>query len=188
MRLTKAIREDMVAAIMRDVPDGRKELFEAHKDKILQHFMDMLPNDAARDLYTAHPEIFERRRFGVYSGMVNRWQHLSDSFNANVEVPYNAYDADSQLDKVKWFVSFQKQLDEISEARKKAREEATKAVNSVNTAKRLREVYPDLAKYLPSDISGQALAVSQSLPNLHSAGWPKHATGEQVSESDQAET
>ena len=190
MRFTKAIREVMVAAIMRDVPDDRKEIFAELKPKVEQFFIDLLPDSVAL-AYAEHPEYIETRRVGIWStASGSRWNVGTYDFSKNTDVPYNGYDYDNILEEQAWYTRYKAQLDATTQRIDKAFKEATAALNSVTTAKRLRELYPNLAKYLPTEISGTALTVPQSLPDLHSAGWPKersHEAREQVPESPEAE-
>ena len=171
MRLTNAIREEMVEAIMRDTPDGRVAIEEEFCEHALKWYLDRLPNDAARELFNTHPELFQTRRASV--------GHLYYQYGSGaktVEVPSNDYDSPHR--ETEWYEPLDKKWHEANKARKDAQTEVEQALKSVTTAKRLKEVYPELAKYLPNDISGQALAVPQALPNLHKAGWPKEKVDE----------
>lgn len=180
----------MVAAIMRDVPDDRKEIFAELKPKVEQFFIDLLPDSVAL-AYAEHPEYIETRRVQVWSTIsASRWNIGPYGFSDYIEIPYYKYDEDSVLEEQAWYAHYKAQLDATTQRIDKAFKEATAALNSVTTAKRLRELYPNLAKYLPTEISGTALTVPQSLPDLHNAGWPKersHETREQVPESPEAE-
>ena len=172
MRLTNAIRDEMVEAIMRDTPDGRTAIEEEFCEKALKWYTDRLPNDAARELFKTHPELFQTRCVAV--GYLYYWQNGSGA--TTVDVPSTDYDSPHK--ETEWYEPLNKKWHEADAARKDAQAEVEQALKSVTTAKRLKEVYPDLAKYLPSDISGQALTVPQGLPNLHKAGWPKEKANE----------
>ena len=171
MRLTNAIRDEMVNAIMRDTPDGRTAIEKEYCEKALKWYFDRLPNNAARELFRAHPELFQTRCVSIGYRFYG-----SDSSPETVDVPSNDYNNPHK--EAEWHEPLLKKWRRADEARKDARSEVEQALKSVTTAKRLKEVYPDLAKYLPNDISGQALAVPQALPNLHKAGWPKEKTDE----------
>lgn len=160
MRLNAQIRETIVAAAMRDVPDPRPEIFEKVKPKILEFYLARLP-EGVRPFWETHPEIFEKRYLDLSGSWGRRFQFPVPATNSGLH------------GKEEWFVAARDEFQAAEKIRKAAEKELEQVVKSVNTAKRLKEVYPDLAKYLPTDVSGQALAVPQSLPNLHAAGWPK---------------
>lgn len=161
MRLNAQIRQDIVDAAMRDVPDPRPEIFERVKPKILEFYLDRLPEEV-RPFWKTHPEIFE-----------SRWVNLGRYWERMFQLKVPTHDHSDPHKNEDWYVEAQKEFCAAKKVRDAAKKELEQAVKSVNTAKRLKEVYPDLAKYLPTDISGQALAVPQSLPALRAAGWPK---------------
>ena len=173
MRLTNAIRGEIEAAVMRDVPDDRPKIIRNLKYKVLSFFEEMLPI-SVRQAYSDHPEYLETRNVGIHAcpDGVNHWMTSIDKIYEHVEVPYYLYDYDELVRKEKWFSDTIDQLNKMSTKRAKARKEVQDALKSVTTAKRLKEVYPDIAKYLPEDSAGKALAVPMNLPNLKATGWP----------------
>jgi len=183
MRLTNAIREEMVAAIMRDVPHTAKERAEEVSERARKDYIDSLPQ-TVQDCYSKHPEYIASRQASWTVRPENtHWNDETvryDSVMIKVEAPFlNDYKDEAHVLKAcPWLEKEIENITKLVTKRHQARKEVIKALKSVTTAKRLREVYPDLAKYLPSDISGQALAVPQALPNLHKAGWPKEKTSE----------
>jgi hypothetical protein len=167
MRLTIATRQAFVLAVLNDVPQID---YQAQIEKLALEFaLTKLPAEVVK--------VWNNKKTRQYINTELLW--LSFPLNT-ISIP-----AELRRDLGGDFRD-QNSYQNILELAKKQKEELkalkTKLegiANSVNTTERLAQLVPELVEYIPND-STQTItslpAVTNLIPDLKMAGWPKHET------------
>ena len=165
MRLTIAMKEQLVALVMADVPavDYRapvESLVKSVALSLLPKEIQELPDDI-------------RQRF------VKRIFYALPSVKS-ICVPGDDITFSALLAKLNEDAKFCNLLKLKKEQENKLsalREEVKQAIFSCNTEKQLLERYPEFAKYLPTKNETTNLPTVPTIEHLKAAGWPKPGGG-----------
>lgn len=161
MKLTNAIREVFVNDVMKQVPIKNKWDFRQIRDRSLEIAKAYLPEEI-KTLIGIYPQFF--RHDSVYTrDMGGNYVYIYAGQNYN-EVDF------SQL--IKEYELHKAEMEVHNQMRKRIMEVA----NSVTTTNRLKEVLPELARFVPGD---EKQAATKNLPitantlfsDLKNLGW-----------------
>jgi hypothetical protein len=160
MRLTLTLRQAFVRSAMNDVPKidhdelARKLLINAAKMRLPTPVFVMIEDPALRDYVKVEQNYYD----GI--GYVH---------TPGFERPNLTVGEQKKLDSL--IIDKKAQREVFTDLRDKL----TSVASSVNTTKKLAELLPDFAKYLPKEDekSSQLPAVAGVLTDFMSAGWPK---------------
>lgn len=158
MRLTKAMKEDIVSSILRDIPKVD------HTDKIVA-MVQQCAFDSLPDCLKAVPKailqkyLSSGRIWGSYGLEINSTVHtITDQFNFNVED----------------YPELLRLVDEHATDKEKRAEIKTTLINNIyalNTVKQFEERYPELVKYLEKPVVLAGLPTFPLTDMLTKAGW-----------------
>jgi len=167
MKLTNAIRDGIIAAIMQDVP---KVDYGEEARKLVQQFcVDHLPAKL-NPLYAANKDYFHHETlWGLPGPLPNVTVVGRDSGQALLKAMEN--------DGVFWpvIVSLANRLATQNMKHKELKAKIHDALYSCNTTKQAIDLLPDFEKYIPTDEApNRALpAVVNPIADFRAAGFPK---------------
>jgi len=165
MKLTNAMRDCIIAAIMQDVP---KVDYEETVRKMCQDFaVFLLPADL-RVAYKKHPEYFSTVAIWLPGSLTSVYVvgHNRDEIKRKMAADTAFWDG---------ILSFQIKIDQQSVVARVLRAKIKAALYSCNTTKQAIELLPDFEKYIPTDQApNRSLpAVVNPIAEFRAAGFPK---------------
>ena len=162
MRLTKTIKDQIIAAIMADVP--KVDYDTLIQDTAIKEGLKTVPPEIMR-LKDKYPEWIKGESYFYISNFRSLLiLHSSDS---------------KSIETIEDIIAplVKKYKDQISErSAMKAKLKASFA--SITTDTKFAELFPDFVKYMPSKVkpaTGFAVATTEVLDGLKKLGWPKEA-------------
>jgi hypothetical protein len=158
MKLTNRIREEILTALL-------NHAFGAQEKELLQQ-ENALADEMYNDLYTQEERDFMEKVGSKRFYTTAYLNYESDSFGwgrlqldePKFEMPKNTRYSGKLLEKIKVYRDAYATLGKVKSS---ARDEAQGILNSVTTAKRLIEVWPEIASFVPTE-----QATSRNLPAL----------------------
>ena len=162
MRLTKTIKDQIISAIMADVPEVDYDTLI--QDTAVKEGLKTVPPEIMR-LKDKYPEWIKGENYFYIPNFRSLCiLHSSDS---------------KSVENTKGIIAplIKKYNDQVYERKTmKAKLEASFA--SITTDTKFAELFPDFVKYMPSEVksaTGFAVATTEVLDGLKKLGWPKEA-------------
>lgn len=156
MKLTKFARETFVNAVMVDVP--KIDYYEKFANLGRQFALSLLPEDVF-NLYKIHPDYFKECRVRIKS-----W---------NIYAPSDG-DINFTTEQIAELCKFNALNERQNETRLQLKRELMLVAQSCSTLKQLRDAFPELKKYMPSEpLKGEAfplVATNNVMSSLIKAG------------------
>lgn len=160
MRLTKAMKEEIVSSILRDVPKVD------HTDKIValiqQYAYDSLP-----DQLKAVPKVILEKY--LEKGTIWRWQEIDLGIDCSIQVITGKFKVELGL-----YPELLKLVEEqkaAKEARNELKRTLVNNIYAISTVKQFEQRYPELVKYLDKPVVHAGLPTFPLTDMLTKAGW-----------------
>lgn len=162
MRLTKTIKDEIIDAIMDDVP--KVDYDTLIQDTAIKEGLKTVPPEIMR-LKDKYPEWIKGEKY-FYVPNFRSLCILHSSDSKSIET---TKDIIAPLVK-----KYNEQIDE----RKAMQVKLEASFASITTDTKFAELFPDFVKYMPSEVkpaTGFAVATTEVLDGLKKLGWPKEA-------------
>ena len=162
MRLTKTIKDEIIAAIMADVP--KVDYYTLIQDTATKEGLKTVPPEIMR-LKDKYPEWIKGEKFFYIPNFKSLCiLHSSDS---------------KSIETTKGIIAplVKKYKDQLDE-RKAMEAKLEASFASITTDTKFAELFPDFVKYMPSEVkpaTGFAVATTEVMDGLKKLGWPKEA-------------
>lgn len=162
MRLTKTVKDQIISAIMADIPEVDYDTLI--QDTAIKEGLKTVPPEIMR-LKDKYPEWINGEKYFYVPNFrgICLW-HSSDS---------------KSIETTKGIIAplVKKYKDQLDE-RKTMRAKLEASFANITTDTKFAELFPDFVKYMPSEVkpaTGFAVATTEVLDGLKKLGWPKEA-------------